>query len=113
MKSPEERIRELINLTKALRAEGGCPWDRKQTFESLRHLTIEEVYELSDSLLSGNSDEIKNELGDILLHIIFYATIASENEFFNLYDVSESISNKLINRHPHVCLLYTSDAADE
>ena len=95
-----DSIYNLIKLVEELRLK--CPWDKEQTFDTLRNLTIEETYELSEAIILNDSEQIKNELGDILLHIIFYATIASENEFFNLYDVSESISNKLINRHPHV-----------
>jgi XTP/dITP diphosphohydrolase len=79
-----------------------CPWDKKQTLESLRHLTIEEVYELSDSILSADMPEIKKELGDIMLHLVFYARIASETNDFNITDVLNSISDKLINRHPHI-----------
>ena len=95
-----DSIYNLIKLVEELRLK--CPWDKEQTFDTLRNLTIEETFELSEAIILNDSEQIKNELGDILLHIIFYATIASENEFFNLYDVSESISNKLINRHPHV-----------
>jgi XTP/dITP diphosphohydrolase len=79
-----------------------CPWDKKQTFASLRHLTIEETYELSEALLSGDLDEVKNELGDLLLHIVFYAKIGSEQEAFDIADVANGISEKLIERHPHV-----------
>jgi XTP/dITP diphosphohydrolase len=79
-----------------------CPWDRNQTFESLRHLTIEETYELSESLLKGSPDDIKSELGDLLLHIIFYAKIGSEQSSFDIADVANRICDKLIQRHPHV-----------
>lgn len=79
-----------------------CPWDRKQTMESLRHLTVEEVYELSDAILDGDSGEIKKELGDLLLHVIFYARIASEVNAFDISDVIHSLCEKLIDRHPHV-----------
>lgn len=79
-----------------------CPWDRKQTMESLRHLTVEEVYELSDAILNGDSAEIKKELGDLLLHVVFYARIASEVNAFDISDVIHSLSEKLIDRHPHV-----------
>lgn len=80
----------------------GCPWDREQTMESLRHLTIEEVYELSDSILTGDTDEVKKELGDILLHIVFYAKIASEKGQFDITDVINGVCEKLIHRHPHI-----------
>ncbi len=80
----------------------GCPWDREQTFESLRHLTIEETYELSDAILDGNMDEIRNELGDLMLHIVFYARIGSESGSFTMQDILEHIAQKLITRHPHI-----------
>ena len=79
-----------------------CPWDKKQTLESLRHLTIEEVYELGDAILDGNMDEIKKELGDLLLHMVFYAKIGSETGDFDIGSVAESISDKLVERHPHI-----------
>jgi len=79
-----------------------CPWDKKQTMESLRHLTIEEVYELGDAILENDPVEIKKELGDILLHIVFYAKIGSEQKNFDIADVTNSICEKLIDRHPHI-----------
>ncbi len=79
-----------------------CPWDKKQTLETLRHLTIEETYELSDSILEGNLQEVKKELGDLMLHNVFYARIASELKAFDMADVLDSICEKLIERHPHV-----------
>lgn len=79
-----------------------CPWDKKQTLESLRHLTIEETYELSDSILEGNLQEVKKELGDLMLHNVFYARIASEKGEFDIADVLHAICDKLIERHPHV-----------
>jgi len=79
-----------------------CPWDKKQTLKSLRHLTIEEVYELGDAILENDLEEIKNELGDVLLHIVFYAKIGSEKQAFDISDVCNSICNKLIDRHPHI-----------
>jgi XTP/dITP diphosphohydrolase len=79
-----------------------CPWDRKQTLQSLRHLTIEETYELGDAILDNNLEEVKKELGDLLLHIVFYAKIASENGAFDMADVAHGISEKLIRRHPHI-----------
>jgi XTP/dITP diphosphohydrolase len=79
-----------------------CPWDKKQTMDSLRYLTIEELYELSDAILEKNKNEIKEELGDILLHIVFYAKIASETNDFTITDVINSICDKLIERHPHI-----------
>lgn len=79
-----------------------CPWDKKQTLETLRHLTIEETYELSDAILEGDLNEIKKELGDILLHLVFYARIASEKKAFDIADVLNAICEKLIERHPHI-----------
>lgn len=79
-----------------------CPWDKKQTMETLRHLTIEETYELSDSILEGDTTEIKKELGDLMLHNVFYARIADEQKLFDMADVLNAICDKLIVRHPHV-----------
>ncbi len=90
----------LLNIMDELREK--CPWDKKQTLESLRHLTIEETYELSDAILDGNQDDVKKELGDLMLHLVFYARIGSENQDFNIVSVLEGISDKLIARHPHI-----------
>lgn len=90
----------LLIIMDELRTE--CPWDKKQTMESLRHLTIEEVYELGDAILDNDLEEIKKELGDVLLHIVFYAKIGSETNNFDIADVCHSICDKLINRHPHI-----------
>ena len=79
-----------------------CPWDKKQTMESLRYLTIEELYELSDAILDKDMEEIKKELGDILLHIVFYARIASETNDFDIVDVINGVCDKLVHRHPHI-----------
>lgn len=90
----------LLIIMDQLRAQ--CPWDKKQTFETLRHLTIEETYELGDAILDNNLVEIKNELGDLLLHIVFYSKIGSETNDFNITTVINSICEKLIHRHPHI-----------
>ena len=90
----------IVNIMDELRDM--CPWDKKQTMESLRYLTIEETYELSDAILSKDMQEIKKELGDLLLHIVFYSRIASENNHFTITDVINSICDKLIHRHPHI-----------
>lgn len=90
----------LLTIMDDLRA--GCPWDKEQTLESLRHLTIEEVYELSDAILNNDMQEIKKELGDLMLHLVFYAKIASESQYFDIGDVLDGISDKLIQRHPHI-----------
>lgn len=99
----EEKLKafdRLLTIMNELREN--CPWDKKQTLESLRHLTIEETYELSDSILEGDLDEVKKELGDIMLHMVFYARIASEQKAFDIADVIHSICDKLVQRHPHV-----------
>jgi len=90
----------LLTIMDELRAN--CPWDKKQTLESLRHLTIEETYELSDAILENDLNEIKNELGDLLLHITFYSKIGEEQGAFDIGDVLKAISEKLIHRHPHI-----------
>lgn len=90
----------LLTIMGELRAE--CPWDKKQTMESLRHLTIEETYELGDAILDNNLEEVKKELGDLLLHIVFYSKIGSETHDFDIADVANGICDKLINRHPHI-----------
>lgn len=90
----------LLTIMDELREN--CPWDQKQTFRSLRHLTIEETYELSDAILEDDPEEIKKELGDIFLHLIFYARIASESDAFHIGDVLNGVSEKLIHRHPHI-----------
>ena len=90
----------LLTIMDELREN--CPWDKKQTLESLRHLTVEETYELSDAILDGNLTEIKKELGDLMLHNVFYARIASEKGSFDIADVMNSICDKLVERHPHV-----------
>lgn len=90
----------LLTIMDELRER--CPWDRKQTMDSLRHLTIEETYELSDSILENDLPEVKKELGDLLLHIVFYAKIASETQVFDVGDVLDAVCEKLISRHPHI-----------
>ena len=93
-------VSRLLDVMERLRKD--CPWDREQTTESLRTNTIEEVYELSDAILSGQPDEVKKELGDVLLHIVFYSTIGEEQGCFDLCDVANALCDKLIYRHPHV-----------
>ena len=95
-----EAFDRLLNIMDDLREK--CPWDKKQTLQSLRHLTIEETYELGDAILENDLQEVKKELGDVLLHIIFYAKIGSETEDFDIGDVINNISEKLIHRHPHI-----------
>lgn len=91
---------KLLNIMDTLREK--CPWDKKQTVESLRKLTIEETYELSDAIIQGDMNSIKEELGDLMLHLIFYAKIASEQNAFDITDVINKICDKLIYRHPHI-----------
>lgn len=95
-----EALGEVIDVLERLRVE--CPWDRKQTNESLRPNTIEETYELCEALINDDIDDIKKELGDVLLHILFYAKIAEEQDRFDIVDVAEALNKKLIFRHPHV-----------
>jgi len=93
-------FRKLLDIIDELRVK--CPWDMKQTNESLRKLTIEETFELADAIFSGNDEGIKNELGDLMLHIVFYTRIGSEKKLFSMSDVLKGINEKLIYRHPHV-----------
>ncbi len=103
MNSKQEKLEafgRLLDIMDDLREQ--CPWDRKQTLQTLRHLTLEEVYELSDALLEEDLQEIKKELGDVLLHLVFYAKIGSEKNAFDIADVINSLNEKLIFRHPHI-----------
>lgn len=103
MNSLSEKLKafeRLLGIMDELRT--GCPWDMKQTMETLRHLTIEEVYELGDAIIEKDAEEIKKELGDIMLHMVFYARIASETKLFDIADVLNAICEKLISRHPHI-----------
>lgn len=95
-----QAFERLLNIMDDLREK--CPWDKKQTLQSLRHLTIEETYELGDAILDNNLEEVKKELGDLLLHIVFYAKIGSETNDFDIADVCNEICEKLIHRHPHI-----------
>lgn len=95
-----QAVDRLLTIMDELREQ--CPWDRKQTMQSLRHLTIEETYELGDAILENDLEEVKKELGDLLLHIVFYARIGSETGDFDLADVANDICEKLIRRHPHI-----------
>lgn len=95
-----EAFGKLLTIMDELRAK--CPWDKVQTFDTLRYLTIEEMYELSDAILEKDMQEVKKELGDLMLHLVFYSKIASEQNAFDIKDVLTSISEKLIRRHPHI-----------
>ena len=101
--SREEKLEafgRLLDIMEDLRAK--CPWDKKQTLESLRHLTIEETYELTDAILEKDMEELKGEIGDLMLHMVFYSKIASETKDFDIADVLTSICDKLVHRHPHI-----------
>jgi MazG family protein len=103
MHTREEKLEQfgrLLEIMSELRAN--CPWDKEQTFESLRTLTIEETYELADAILKDNKKEISKELGDLLLHIVFYAEMGNETQDFDIYDVTKKLCEKLIYRHPHI-----------
>ncbi len=103
MNSLDTKLKEfgrLLEIMTELRAK--CPWDKKQTFETLRTLTIEETYELADAILNNDKQEIRKELGDILLHIVFYSEMGSETGDFDIYDVCKGLCEKLIYRHPHI-----------
>jgi XTP/dITP diphosphohydrolase len=101
----------LLKIMDELREK--CPWDKKQTMDSLRYLTIEELFELSDAIIEKNMNDIKKELGDILLHIVFYAKIASETNEFNITNVIDSLCDKLIERHPHIYGNVIADSEEE
>ncbi|MDM1098055.1 nucleoside triphosphate pyrophosphohydrolase [Myroides odoratimimus] len=95
-----EAVDRLLTILDELRVK--CPWDKKQTFDSLKNLTVEEMYELVDAITEGDTDEMKKELGDLLMHIVFYAKIGSEQSLFDIKDIADSISDKLVFRHPHI-----------
>ena len=95
-----EAFKRLLDIMDELRLK--CPWDKKQTFETLRCLTIEETYELTDAILENKTDDMRGELGDLMLHLVFYAKIADEQHLFNITDVLNGICEKLIRRHPHI-----------
>ena len=98
--TPAKAFERLLAVLHTLRTE--CPWDRKQTLETLRHLSIEEMYELGDAILDNDLDEVKKELGDLMMHLVFYARIAEEQGAFDIVDVLNGVCEKLISRHPHI-----------
>ncbi len=100
MNETSRSFEKLLEIMDTLREN--CPWDKKQSLESLRYLTIEEMYELSDAIMENNMEEIKKELGDLMLHIVFYAKIGKEKSAFNMKSILDGICEKLINRHPHI-----------
>src|ERR1039458_9906596 len=111
MNEKSQAFERLLTIMDELREQ--CPWDKKQTMESMRHLTIEETYELTDAILDKDMTNIKKELGDVLLHIVFYARIASETGDFDIADVIQSLCEKLIHRHPHIYGEVKADSAEE
>ncbi len=106
-----QAFNKLLDVMDELREK--CPWDKKQTFESLSNNTVEEVYELTDAILQKDMDEVKKELGDVLLHLVFYSKIASETQSFDIGDVAQGITQKLINRHPHIYGDFVAETEDE
>lgn len=98
--TPANAFERLLTVLHTLRTE--CPWDRKQTMETLRHLSIEEMYELGDAILDNDLNEVKKELGDLMMHLVFYARIAEEQGAFDIVDVLNGVCEKLISRHPHI-----------
>ena len=100
MEDKLKAFERLLTIMDDLRAN--CPWDKKQTISSLRHLTIEETYELADAITDNNLDELKGEIGDLMLHMVFYSKIASETGDFDITDVLNAICDKLVHRHPHI-----------
>ena len=114
MNTIEQKLKSferLLTIMDKLRAE--CPWDKKQTLESLRYLTIEETYELVDAILDKDMDEIKGELGDLMLHMVFYSKIASETNHFDVADVLNTVCDKLVERHPHIYGDVVADTEEE
>ena len=111
MDSKLEAFGRLLKIMDELRVK--CPWDKKQTIESLRYLTIEETYELADAILEGDMNEIKGELGDLMLHLVFYSKIASETNDFDIEDVLHTVCDKLVERHPHVYGDISVDSEEE
>jgi len=114
MNTVEQKLKSferLLTIMDELRAQ--CPWDKKQTLESLRYLTIEETYELADAILEKDMDEIKGELGDLMLHMVFYSKIASETNDFDVADVLNTVCDKLVERHPHIYGDVLADTEEE
>lgn len=105
------QFERLLNIMDVLREK--CPWDKKQTIESLRHLTIEETYELCDAILNDDLEELKGEIGDLILHMVFYSKIASERKAFDIGDVLKNVCEKLIHRHPHIYGDVTAETEEE
>ena len=109
--TPPKAFERLLTVLHTLRTE--CPWDRKQTMETLRHLSIEEMYELGDAILDNDLDEVKKELGDLMMHLVFYARIAEEQGAFDVVDVLNGVCEKLISRHPHIYGNVDVDSEDD
>ena len=102
MSAAGEKFERAVSIMARLRAPGGCPWDREQTFDSIKPYTLEETYEVLEAIDGRDWPELRDELGDLLLQVLFYAQMAGEEQHFNIEDVLERLSNKLVARHPHV-----------
>lgn len=102
MESKNKALEDLIKIMEKLRSKDGCPWDREQTHESISHNLLEEAYEVYEAIKKSNDEQLKEELGDLLLQVVFHAQIAKERGAFDIYEVADEIKNKLIRRHPHV-----------
>ncbi len=111
LEQKKDAFARLLTIMDELREK--CPWDKKQTLESLRHLTIEETYELGDAILSNDLQELKGEIGDLMLHMVFYAKIGSEQQAFDIADVLNAVCDKLVHRHPHIYGDVTADTEEE
>lgn len=111
LEQKKDAFARLLTIMDELREK--CPWDKKQTLESLRHLTIEETYELGDAILSNDLQELKGEIGDIMLHMVFYAKIGSEQQAFDIADVLNAVCDKLVHRHPHIYGDVTANTEEE
>ena len=112
MEKTLDEFRGLVKIMARLRANGGCEWDRAQTHETLRQYLVEETHEVIDAIRGGNPDSLREELGDLLLQILFHAQIAAENGQFDITDVIASISEKMVRRHPHVFGDATADSPE-
>src|SRR5271154_4602549 len=102
MSTTGERFERAVEITARLRAPGGCPWDREQTFDTIKPYTLEEAYEVLEAIDNRDWPELTGELGDLLLQVLFYSQLASEEGLFSVDDVLDRLSNKLVDRHPHV-----------
>src|ERR1700760_2071659 len=112
MARAEEPLAESIAIMARLRGPGGCPWDREQTFDSIKRHTLEETYEVFDAIERRAWPDLKDELGDLLLQVLFYAQMAKDEGYFDIADVAQGLTSKLVRRHPHVFGEVVADDAD-